>query len=119
MLEKTLLANRLFDFYGPLLTEKQREIFRLYYREDWSLSEVAGAMECSRQAVHDGLQRSLERLREYEEKLSLIETFNDRQETLSALKQQLKDDGVDREILETLEQLLSRGTDTGVRSDNL
>lgn len=106
MLEKTLRANRLFDFYGALLTEKQRELFRLYYREDWSLSEVAETTEISRQAVHDGLERSMERLREYEEKLSLIETFEERRRTLRDIKLQLEAEDVDSSIVDRLDSLV-------------
>jgi predicted DNA-binding protein YlxM (UPF0122 family) len=105
MLEKTLKANRLFDFYGALLTENQRELFRLYYREDWSLSEVAAELECSRQAVHDGLERSMERLNEYEESLGLIETFQERSRRLRELKQSLEAEDVDPAIIAKIESL--------------
>jgi len=86
MLEKTLYANRLFDFYGPLLTENQRNMFRLYYQRDLSYSEVANEKGCSRQAVHDVVDRALSRLRNWEKKLSLVETFEKRQEYLRELK---------------------------------
>jgi len=89
MLDKTLRANRLFDFYGPLLTGNQKEMFRLYYREDWSLSEVAENMDCSRQAVHDTLERSMARLQEYDDQLRLIDAFEERAGRLEELRELL------------------------------
>ena len=106
MLEKTLRANRLFDFYGELLTDKQRKLFHLYYREDWSLSEVADSTDVSRQAVHDGLQRAMEQLRTYEAKLELIETFDERRRMLRRLKDQLEGENVSSSVLDELDSLV-------------
>ena len=69
--EKTLL----FDFYGELLTEKQREICRMYWQEDWSLSEISEALQISRQGVSDALRRSLRLLQQSEQKLRICERF--------------------------------------------
>ncbi len=69
--EKTLL----FDFYGELLTEKQREICRMYWQEDWSLSEISEALQISRQGVSDALRRSLRLLQKSEQKLRICERF--------------------------------------------
>jgi len=102
MLEKTLRANRLFDFYGPLLTDNQRRIFHLYYREDWSLSEVAESMECSRQAVHESVQRGLEKLQSYDDRLSLIEQHQQRQAKLNELLSLLNGESDARELVEDM-----------------
>jgi hypothetical protein len=48
-IEHRVMLSRLFDFYEPVLTEKQREAFRLHVLEDWSLSEVAERLEVTRQ----------------------------------------------------------------------
>jgi uncharacterized protein len=45
MLEDTTRINMLYDFYGSLLTEKQREFLELYYQHDLSLAEAAGEAE--------------------------------------------------------------------------
>lgn len=65
----------LFDFYGEILTEKQREIFDLYYNEDLSLAEIAEHLEITRQGVRDSIIRSEEILRNFEAKLGLAEKY--------------------------------------------
>ncbi|MBR0326145.1 MAG: YlxM family DNA-binding protein [Selenomonadales bacterium] len=75
MLDKVLKIASLIDFYGALLTDKQRRCLELHYLEDWSLAEIAGEFEVSRQAVHDILRRSEQLLVSYEERLGLIERY--------------------------------------------
>ncbi len=72
MIEKTVRMALLFDFYGQLLTERQREFFALYYDDDLSLGEIAQNYGVSRQAVYDILKRSTQTLLELEEKLELV-----------------------------------------------
>ena len=62
----------LYDYYGALLTERQREVFGLYHEENYSLSEIAESLGVSRQAVHISLGKARSELEEYEEKLGLI-----------------------------------------------
>ena len=57
------------------LTEKQKEIYELFYQNDMSLSEIAAELDISRQAVRDQLKRTEKILSEYEEKLMLVEKF--------------------------------------------
>ena len=66
-------VNLLFDFYGKLLTKRQREVMELYYEENLSLSEIADEFEISRQGVHDALKNAEKALKGYEEKLGLLE----------------------------------------------
>jgi len=80
MLEKTTQMNLLYDFYGMMLTEKQRDMVELYYLDDLSLAEIAEQFEISRQAVHDNLRRASAQLMEYEEKLRLVERHLRRQD---------------------------------------
>ncbi|CFX82687.1 RNA polymerase sigma factor, region 3/4 [Syntrophomonas zehnderi OL-4] len=75
MLEKLSQIVWLKDFYGPLLTEKQRAILSLYYEDDFSLSEIAEEMNISRQAVYDLVKRAEHQLWQYETKLGLVEKF--------------------------------------------
>jgi len=62
----------LYDFYGPLLSERQREVFELYYEDNLSLSEIGANLGVSRQAVHIAVTKAGEELAAYEEKLGLI-----------------------------------------------
>lgn len=50
MRSDALTMTLLYDYYGELLTEKQRGLFDLYYNQDYSLSEIASAAGISRQA---------------------------------------------------------------------
>ena len=52
MRSDALTMTLLYDYYGELLTEKQRGLFDLYYNQDYSLSEIASAAGISRQGVH-------------------------------------------------------------------
>ncbi|MCF6095806.1 YlxM family DNA-binding protein [Thermovorax subterraneus] len=65
----------LYDFYGPFLTEKQREFFELHFFNDWSLSEIAENYGVTRQNVFDVVNRSTALLEEYEKKLGMVERF--------------------------------------------
>lgn len=66
-------VSLLFDFYGKLLTKRQREVMELYYEENLSLSEIADEFQISRQGVHDALKNAEKALTLYEEKLALVE----------------------------------------------
>ena len=70
-MEKNIYLSLLLDFYGELLTEKQREYADLYYNENLSLSEIAENDGISRQAVRDTLMRAEASLRATEEKTAL------------------------------------------------
>lgn len=97
MLQKTTRVNMLYDFYYRLLTKKQMAYMELYYREDYSLSEIASHHEVSRQAVHDTLKRTEQLLEMYEKKLRLYEKFIRRNEQLQQLETLLQGDLIDKE----------------------
>ena len=65
----------LFDFYGELLTERQKEFFDLYHNSDLSLSEIAENAEITRQGVRDVLSRAEGILTDMEAKLKIVERF--------------------------------------------
>lgn len=65
----------LFDFYGDILTEKQHELFDLYYNEDLSLAEIAEHASITRQGVRDGIVRAERTLLQMEDKLKFVERF--------------------------------------------
>ncbi len=78
-IEKTIRYNELYDLYERLLTEKQREVFQLYYHDDLSYQEIAEQLEISRAGVYDNLSRTLKLIEEYEEKLGLMGLVRDLQ----------------------------------------
>ena len=75
MKEKSVQMTILFDFYGDILTDKQRELFDLYYNEDLSLAEISEHMGITRQGVRDGVIRAEEILRNFEDKLGLAAKY--------------------------------------------
>lgn len=75
-LAKTDRINRLYDIYHPLLTSYQKEVFELYYQEDYSLKEIADLKKVSRNAVFSLLKRVLANLQQYETKLRLLDKNN-------------------------------------------
>ena len=90
-MDSLLQISLLFDFYGELLTEKQKNIYRRYYDDDLSLSEIALELDISRQAVRDQLKRTEKILKEYEEKLNLVEKFLIHKEAVSKIKKIAED----------------------------
>ncbi len=77
MPEGRLYYSMLLDFYGELLTPRQRECFDLHFNEDLSLSEIAEACGISRQGAWDNIRRASESLEEMEEKTGLIRRFSE------------------------------------------
>ncbi|WP_080846472.1 putative DNA-binding protein [Cytobacillus gottheilii] len=92
MLEKTTRMNYLYDFYQSLLTPKQRSYMSLYYLDDYSLGEIAEEYEVSRQAVYDNIKRTEAMLEEYEEKLLLLQKFQERNKLIAQIKELLAED---------------------------
>ena len=74
-MEKIFEQAMLYDFYGELLKDNQKEVFENYVLDNLSLSEIAEERGISRQAVHDMIKRADRTLNEYEDKLHLVEKF--------------------------------------------
>lgn len=97
MIERDRLAYYV-DFYGELLTEKQLQVIELHVDEDYSLSEIAEQVGSSRQAVHDLIQRTTNKLVDYEAKLGLYALLQSHENQLERIKFLLQQLGVeDRE----------------------
>ena len=88
-MEERVLISLLLDFYGPLLTDKQRMSIQLHHEDDTSLGEIAEELGVSRQAVYDNLQRARHILNDYESKLHLVAQYEQREGLLSQLKETL------------------------------
>lgn len=105
--DKTLTMTMLLDFYGELLTEKQRFFFDMYYNENLSLSEIAENEGISRQGVRDLISRAESTLRATEEKTGLIKRFEERIAIIFEMEKDMKEllpltDGRARELAEKL-----------------
>lgn len=72
MFEKDLQLNVLFDTYGDLLPEAQREVFEYYYCDDFSLAEIAETTGITRQGVRDRIAKAKAALLHYEEILGFV-----------------------------------------------
>lgn len=72
----------LYDFYGDLLTDRQKEFYDLYYNEDLSLAEIAENYGITRQGVRDVIVRAEAYLSEIEDKTGLIRRFHTMQDQL-------------------------------------
>lgn len=101
-LEERAQLAVLYDLYGGLLTEKQQNVFDLYYQCDLSLGEIAAEQDISRTAVHDLIKRTEHLLEKYEDKLHLAQRQRERQLILKRLSVLAADN---KEILGLLEQL--------------
>ena len=102
MLEKTNRVNMLFDFYSPLLKERQSQFLEMYYREDLTLSEIAELLGVSRQAVYDQLKRTENVLEQYEEKLQLLSRYQERERRIQCLLHSVESEEWDQKEIRTL-----------------
>ena len=75
MKNQTYRMTMLFDFYGEILTDRQKEFFDLYYNEDLSLAEIAENYGISRQGVRDVIVRAEAAMTELEDKTGLIRQY--------------------------------------------
>ena len=106
--DDTFLRTMLFDFYGDLLTEKQREYYDLHYNSDLSLFEIAEMSGTSRQAVWDIIRRGEQTLRDTEAKTGLVAKAVKRRRTLedlAALAERLPECTEKQEILQRLREI--------------
>lgn len=104
----------LVDFYGDMLTEKQRDMIELYYDDDLSLSEIAENEGITRQGVRDSIKRAESQLLEMEDRLGLARRFRTVRESIEAIRnaaseiRQINNQaGRVREIDERAEHILS------------
>src|SRR5882672_7830798 len=79
----------LFDRYGALLTDHQREVLDLHLKSDWSLAEIALNQGTSRAAVHDIVRRSTRSLDEYERRLGLLAEAGRRRRAIASLEREV------------------------------
>ena len=84
-IEERVELSLLYDFYGALLKENQRRMFEASILDDYNLAEIAEDENITRQGVHDAIKRACKQLREYEQKLGLVEKFEKQKELVKKL----------------------------------
>ena len=89
-MENQVLLCILYDYYGELLTDKQKNYFKDYYFENFTLSEMSENYDISRNAIHKNLKETEEKLFYYEEKLKLYEKNKKIKKIINNLDDDLK-----------------------------
>lgn len=112
MIENVLEMNTLLDFYGKLLSYKQYRAMEMYYFYDYSLNEIAEDLDISKQAVSDNLKRAESNLKEFNEKLQLISSYEKRKSNREQLKSLLdllekKSKDIDIDTLDKLKTIIN------------
>ena len=109
---KNMEIALLFDFYGDMLTDKQRDVVELYYNDDLSLAEIAENEGITRQGVRDSIKRAESQLLEMEERLGLARRFREMREGLDSIRDAAREIqelnsrfGYSREIQERAERI--------------
>ncbi len=88
---KNLEICYLLDFYGEVLTAKQRDVLEQYYNNDYSLSEIAENFGITRQGVRDAIKHGESTLLALEEKVGFARRYRSVEENLHQLKELVKD----------------------------
>lgn len=92
--EECIHYNKLFDIYGNLLNEREKEIFVLFYEEDLSLQEIAEERGVSKSAIGSAITTINKKLDTYEEKLGFLNKLN----SLELLIEKIENQEVKKEI---------------------
>ena len=120
-MEKHVRDSLMFDFYGELLTEHQRNVMESFINDDMSYSEIAENLEISRQAIYDLIKRINKQLNSYEDKLHLVEKFiqaRDKMDDLTSAISDLRDENMnsvytgDQSMQKALDKKLKNIEDT-------
>lgn len=97
LLNDLVRINLLFDYYGELLTEKQKQFLTLHYFQDQTLPEIASQFinpennkPLSRQAVFDSIKHAIDSLEEYDQKLGWIKEDELNQDKLKKISSQIR-----------------------------
>ncbi len=109
-MDKLLRQSLLYDFYGELLTDHQKNIYEDIILNDLSYTEVAREEGISRQGVYDLVKRCDKILEEYEAKLHLVEKFQNAKQMVTQMKHLAKEilsDSQDHAVIGKLEEIVS------------
>ncbi len=97
-MKELVYYTMLYDIYGSLLTDKQKEYFEDYYFKNLSLSELATKYNVSRNAVHKQLKETIKRLENYEDNLRLAK----KNEMLETIIETISDEEIKRKLQEVI-----------------
>ena len=97
-MENNIYLSNLYDYYGELLTDKQKNFFESYYFDNLSLQEIADDEGISRNAVHKSLTAIADKLNYYEDKLHLYEN----KKKINKLLENIKDEKIKESINELI-----------------
>ena len=89
-MDNQVLLCILYDYYGELLTDKQKKYFKDYYFENLSLSEMSENYNISRNAIHKNIKETIDKLLYYEEVLKLYEKNKKIKKIITNLDDDLK-----------------------------
>ncbi|WBW50624.1 sigma factor-like helix-turn-helix DNA-binding protein [Peptoniphilus equinus] len=90
MIQDFLEVNGLLDFYGDLLSSKQKRALSMYYQEDFTYNEIAEELSISKQAVALTIKRGLQNLEDFEGTLHLVEKHTQAEVRRHQVKEALK-----------------------------
>lgn len=114
MKKQTYHMSLLFDFYGEMLTDRQKEFYDLYYNEDLSLAEIGENYSMSRQGVRDAIVRAENYLNELEEKTGIVARFESQMKELSQLEtlaveaRKVNSDAMVEDYLRRIQELIAQ-----------
>ena len=97
-MKELVYYTMLYDIYGSLLTDKQKEYFEDYYFKNLSLSELASKYNISRNAIHKQLKETIKRLENYEDNLRLAK----KNEMLETIIETISDEEIKRKLQEVI-----------------
>lgn len=113
-MDKTVHVNVLLDLYDELLSDRQRQVMDLYYKEDYSLNEISDLLSISKQAISEHIKRAEGALKNYESTLKLAEKtkrWNEDGEAIVASLEELRlfsEDARFHEIIDSIETRIDK-----------
>lgn len=107
-MEKIVQQGILYDFYGELLTDHQKQVYEAVVYENMSLGEIADEQGVSRQAIHDLVKRTDKILLDYEKKLGLINKFEEVKVKIAQLDNKLSELKSDTHEVEEIRELCNQ-----------
>lgn len=97
-MKELVYYTMLYDIYGNLLTNKQKEYFEAYYFNNLSLSELANIYNISRNAIHKQLKETINKLENYESNLKLAL----KNEMLESIITEISDEEIKHKLQEVI-----------------